>query len=204
MSGHRRVNTTNRWIRNHTSSCPLAAGVLGSLPTCAHGWGVPVPELVFLGVLVVLVCGLLFALSSLAFRKTDCRGHVSLFWQFCPLGMNCGFGEIWLRQGSWELKVWTGWVKCPSGSRESGDWLPGTLAWWRLLSLSGFDACWVMGLSRASGGNNGQKQHETSKFPLAFCLVSLHSHYMFLGMSGLAPLDREGQTSRVWVCGCWC
>ena len=33
----RRVNITYRWFRNHTSSCPLAAGVLGSLPTCAHG-----------------------------------------------------------------------------------------------------------------------------------------------------------------------
>ena len=51
----RRVNITYRWIWNHTSSCPLAAGVLGSLPTCAQGspvlgpvsWGVPIPELVF-------------------------------------------------------------------------------------------------------------------------------------------------------------
>ena len=32
----RRVNITYTWIRNHTSSRPLAAGVLGSLPTCAH------------------------------------------------------------------------------------------------------------------------------------------------------------------------
>ena len=33
----RRVNITYRWIRNHALSCPLAAGVLGSLPTCAQG-----------------------------------------------------------------------------------------------------------------------------------------------------------------------
>ena len=33
----RRVNITYRWIRNDTLSCPLAAGVLGSLPTCAQG-----------------------------------------------------------------------------------------------------------------------------------------------------------------------
>ena len=70
----RRVNVTYRWIRYHTPKCPLAAGVLGSLPTCAQGtpvlgpgsWGYSVPELVFLGFLVALVCGLLFVLSSLA------------------------------------------------------------------------------------------------------------------------------------------
>ena len=60
----RRVNITYWLIRNHIPSCPLAAGVVGSLPTCAQGspvlgpvpWGVPFPEPVFLGVLVVLVC----------------------------------------------------------------------------------------------------------------------------------------------------
>ena len=89
----RRVNITYRWIRNHTPSCPLAVGVLGSLPTCVQGLpvlglvslGVPFLELVFLGVLVVLVCGLLFVLSSPAFRKTGHRGFVSFscssaFW----------------------------------------------------------------------------------------------------------------------------
>ena len=39
----RRVNITYRWIRYHTLGCTLAAGVLGSLPTCAQGspvlWG---------------------------------------------------------------------------------------------------------------------------------------------------------------------
>ena len=83
----RRVNITYPWIRNHTPSCPLAAGVLGTLPTCVQGspalrpvsFGIPVPELVFLGVLVVLVCGLLVVLSSLAFRKTYHRVLFSLF-----------------------------------------------------------------------------------------------------------------------------
>ena len=68
----RRVNITYRWIRNHIPSCPVAAGVLGSLPTCAHGSpvlgpvarGVPIPELVFLGLLVTLVCGLLIVLLT--------------------------------------------------------------------------------------------------------------------------------------------
>ena len=54
----KRVKITYRWIRYHTLSCPLAAGMLGSLPVCAKGLpvlgsvsvGFPVPELVSLGV----------------------------------------------------------------------------------------------------------------------------------------------------------
>ena len=57
----KRMNITYRWIRYHTLSCPLAAGVLGSLLACAQGSSVlgncsgdsPVPELVYLGLLVV-------------------------------------------------------------------------------------------------------------------------------------------------------
>ena len=133
----KRVNITYRWIRYHTLSCPLAAGVLGSLPACAKGspvlgldsGGFPVLELVFLGLLVVLVCGLLFVLASLAFRNTGRRGLFPFFWQFCPLGTNCGFWVAWLRlQGSWGLKGWTGWVKYPSGLGRFGDWLPCMLA----------------------------------------------------------------------------
>ena len=110
----RRVNITYRWIRNHASSCPLAAGVLGTLPTCVQGspvlgpvsWEVPGLELVILGVLVVLVCGLLFVLSSLAIRKACHRGFASLKLQFCPQGTNCSFWENWLQQKSWENKHW--------------------------------------------------------------------------------------------------
>ena len=53
----KRMNITYRWIRHHTFGCPLAAGVLGSLPACAKGSSVlgpgsgdsSVPELVYLG-----------------------------------------------------------------------------------------------------------------------------------------------------------
>ena len=95
----KRVNITHRWIRYHTPSCPLAAGVLGSLSACAKGSPVlgpdfgefPVPELVYLGLLVALVCGLLVVFARLAFRNTGRKGLVPLFWQFCPLGAKCGF-----------------------------------------------------------------------------------------------------------------
>ena len=56
----KRMNITYRWVRYHTLSCPLATGVLGSLPACAQGshlfWDLRsgdsnVPELVYLGLL---------------------------------------------------------------------------------------------------------------------------------------------------------
>ena len=93
----KRMNITYRWIRHHTFGCPLAAGVLRSLPACAQGssvlgpgsWDSSVPELVFLGLLVVLFCGLLIGLARLAFCRTRFGCPSLLFWQFCPLGVNC-------------------------------------------------------------------------------------------------------------------
>ena len=37
-----RINVTFRWIRQHTTSCPLRAGVVCCLPTCAQGFSVSV------------------------------------------------------------------------------------------------------------------------------------------------------------------
>ena len=37
LQGGERVNITFRWIRNHVPRCPLAAGVVCSLPICAKG-----------------------------------------------------------------------------------------------------------------------------------------------------------------------
>ena len=37
-----RINVTFRWIRQHTTSCPLRAGVVCCLPTCAQGFSGPV------------------------------------------------------------------------------------------------------------------------------------------------------------------
>ena len=94
----RRVNITYRWIRNHTSGCPLAAGVLGSLPTFAHGSPVlgpvfgetSVPVLVLLAFLVVLICGLLFVLSSRASCRSYHKGHIIISPQSSPWGQNWG------------------------------------------------------------------------------------------------------------------
>ena len=123
----RRVNITYRWIRNHTSSCPFGCWSVGVLTylcawfTCLGTclWGSSWFQNLFSwGCWRLLVCGLLFVLSSLAFRKTDRRGLFFPFWLFCPLGMNGGLWGIWPPlQESWGLKGRTGWVECFSRLR---------------------------------------------------------------------------------------
>ena len=160
----KRMNITYRWIRYHTLSCPLAAGVLGSLLACAQGSSVlgpgsgdsPVPELVYLGLLLVLFCGLLIGFARLAFCRTGCGSQAHLFWQFRPLGVNCWFWRVWpCWQQSWVCKGWAGGVGHLLGFFGFGNWLPCVLAWWGLLSLSGSDACWVLKPTRAPGKNLG-------------------------------------------------
>ena len=91
------TTTTHRFIRHHTFGCPLAAGVLGSLPACAQGSSVLGPgsgdssvrELVYLGLLVVLFCGLLIGLARLA-RLAFCR--TGFGGSFSPLSAILPFG----------------------------------------------------------------------------------------------------------------
>ena len=54
-------------------------------------------------------------------------------------------------------------------------------AWWGLLNLSGYDACWVTKLKEAPGGKHGQTKHETSHSPLYVFLVSKRSLLRFWG-----------------------
>ena len=103
----KRMNITYRWIGYHTPSCPLAAGVLGSLRPCSGDS--PIPEPVYLGLLVVLFCGLLIGFAQLDFCRTGCGSPAPLFWQFCPLGINCWFWSVWqCWQQSWVCNGWTG------------------------------------------------------------------------------------------------
>ena len=55
------------------------------------------------------------------------------------------------------------------------------LAWWGLLSLSGYDACLVIKPTRAPGGKSGLKYGKTSLSPLSIFLVSSHSLKFVLG-----------------------
>ena len=72
-------------------------------------------------------------------------------------------------------------VKYPCWSSSLVVWLPCKLAWWRLLTLSGSDACLVIKPSRAPGGRVGRKKYKTPNSPLALFLVSLHSLWWFWG-----------------------
>ena len=55
------------------------------------------------------------------------------------------------------------------------------LAWWRLPSLSGRDACLVIKLTRAPGGKTGLMYGKTSLSPLSVFLVSSHSLKFYWG-----------------------
>ena len=60
LQGGKRVNITFRWIRNHVPRCPLAAGVVCCLPTCAKGSFVyPNTEVSLPGILSVVLLVLL-------------------------------------------------------------------------------------------------------------------------------------------------
>ena len=116
-------------------------------------WGLFRSGLVSLGLLVVLFCGLLIGLARLAFCRTGFGCLSLLCRQFCPLGVNCWFWRVWpCWQQSWVRKSWTGGVGRFLGFLGFGVWLPCMLAWWGLLSLSGFDARLVIKSARAPGG----------------------------------------------------
>ena len=74
---------------------------------------------------------------------------------------------------------WTGGVGRFSKFWGSGVWLPCMLAWWRLLSLSGCDACLV--IKPTPEGKSGLKHGKTSLSPLSIFLVSSHSLKNLLG-----------------------
>ena len=104
---------------------------LGSLPACAKGSPVlgpdsgesPVPELVYLGLLVALVCGLLVVLARLAFRRTGRRGlspfsGSSALWiriaDFGRLGFGCR-NPVDLRAGQDGSSTLQGWESLVTG-----------------------------------------------------------------------------------------
>ena len=73
-------------------------------------------------------------------------------------------------QHSWVHMGWIRGVGRFLGFWDSCVWLPCMLAWWRLLSLSGRDACLVIRLTRAPGGKSGLMYGKTSLSPLSVFL----------------------------------
>ena len=117
-----RINVTFRWIRQHTTSCPLRAGVVCCLPTCARGssatvmgnwgfctfwvlWGL-LGVLCVRGMPVLLVLSLIFTglgLRRCAFRWTRLlgggrRGHY----------LRDSRGVSWITQKSAYMFRWKG------------------------------------------------------------------------------------------------
>ena len=86
------------------------------------------------------------------------------FGGFGRVGSNPGYA----RAGQEKLVDFFGFL-------DVGVWLPRMLAWWGLLSLSGYDACWVIKPTRAPGGKSGLKHGKTSLSHLSIFLVSSHS-----------------------------
>ena len=104
LQGGERVNITFRWMRNHVPRCPLAAGVVCCLPTCAKGSFVyPNTELFLPGMLSVVLLALfgwwLFFLIALFSSWLELRcWALRCYWLFCRV--RCGFGKRSSRQNS--------------------------------------------------------------------------------------------------------
>ena len=134
---------------------------------------------------------------SISFLQNWVWGSFSPFLAILPFGCYCWFWRVWpCWQQSWVRKSWTGGVGRFLGFLDFGVWLPCMLAWWGLLSLSGYDACWVIKPTRAPGGKSGLKHGKTSLSPLSIFLVSSHSLKFFgdvwFGISGWEGPDILG------------
>ena len=173
-----RVNVTFRCLKNHLPQCPLGAGVVCCLPTCAKGLPVPVCAgqeglVCFSGWVLWFLLGM--GLLLLAFLALVGLWHKKSmnFWVTLPCSLQRGHISPVVMQGkllgamlAWVLGFWGagfffwGFWGC-KGNRGT---MPGTLAKIWPPSLFSYDACLVFWLSWASGGNNGRPNSETS-FP---------------------------------------
>ena len=179
-----RTNVTFRWIRQHTTSCPLRAGVVCCLATCAQGsaatvlgnwefrtfwvlWGL-FGVLCVWGMLVLLLLSLIFTglgLPRCAFCWTclfggGWRGH---FLRDCR-------GVSWITQTGAYLFQWWG---C-----HSGKVMLYVLALVGLPSLRGRDACMVLRVKGASWRNCRQNRRNASFSPLFIFLLSRMSRFL--------------------------
>ena len=110
------------------------------------------------------------------------RRHVPFSSQW---GRDCGvWGMCFRSQGSWRLKARAGRHELLAVWGDWKNWLLGMLAWRGLLKLHG-----------APGRKYGHTKSKTSHSRLSVFLVRPHCQ-VFFGLSGLAPLDWEGQTPR--------
>ena len=97
LRGGERVNITFRWIRKHVPQCPLAAGVVCCLPTCAKGSHVSSnTELILPGLLSVVLLALLGWEGFLLDCPLPISGGIALPGLALLLGfpVGCGVGLV--------------------------------------------------------------------------------------------------------------
>ena len=182
LQGGERVNITFRWIRNHVPRCPLAAGVVCCLPTCAKGSFVyPNTEVFLPGTLSVVLLVLLgwgfFFLIALfpSWPELRCRA-LRCYWLSCRVRR--GFGKCSFRQNSGSLLF--------GGCYAEDDWLlwmRSTLVQKRPPSLLNNDAYFVFWTTGAPWGNGRRTYYKTLFLPFLFfsLLVSRISSFRFWG-----------------------
>ena len=122
-----RINVTFRWIRQHTTSCPLRTGVVCCLPTCAQGFSVPVMgngcfntfwvlwellgALCVWGILVLLVFSLI--LTGFGFRRGVFRWTRFLSGSLWEHFFRNSRGVSWITKkkkcSSFSLEMWRFW-----------------------------------------------------------------------------------------------
>ena len=182
LRGGERVNSTFRWIRNHVPQCPLAAGVVCCLPTCAKGSHVsPNTELILPGLLSVVLLALLgwggFFLIALfpSWVELRCRA-LRCYWLSCRV--RCGFGGRSSRQNSGSKEL--GWIHL---GIDWLFWMRSTLVRIGLPSLLNDDAYFVFWITGAPWGDDRLTDSKTLFPPFLFfgLLVSRISFFRFWG-----------------------
>ena len=181
LQGGERVNITFRWIRNHVPRCPLAAGVVCCLPTCAKGSFVYPNTEVFLPgtlsvvLLVLLGWGFFFLIALLPLGRNCAAGRCAA----TGFLVGCGVGLV---SAVFDRTLGV----CYSVDVTKDDWLlwmRSTLVQERPPSLLNNDAYFVFWTTGAPWGNGRQKYYKTLFPPfLLFCLlVSRISSFRFWG-----------------------
>ena len=167
LQGGERVNITFRWIRNHVPRCPLAAGVVCCLPTCAKGSLVSSNTELFLrGLLSVVLLALLgwgfFLLIALFSPWLELRCQaLRCYWLSC--WVRCG--PRWRSFGQNSEGKQLGWL---DSETSWSFWIRSTSVWIGLPSLLNNDAYFVFWITGAPWGNGRLMNCKTFFHPLLF------------------------------------
>ena len=190
-----RINVTFRWIRQHTTSCPLWAGVVCCLPMCAQGSSATVMgnwEFSAFGVCgsslgscVYGGCWFCWCFPSysqgLGYGGMPVAGHAFLSGGRRAHYLRDSRGVSWITQKGAFMFRWR-WS-------DSGKIVLYMLALMGQPSLRGRDACMVLRARGASWRICRQDLHKTSFSPLFLFLLSRLSGFFMEWGGSLASLD---------------